>query len=571
MKKIFLLLCLFWFALLNAQKTTNEKEKIFETKLKDVLGKYTTSSESLDKKFKKKSQIIEPILQNQRLTKAFNQIIFSHTDLVDNASAFGVSQNEEGTTASINSYFHLKGKSRNQLFLKAGINSVSSSGIFNLYARDVWRSSVGGNIGFIWKVYATTFTNENIPKLDYNLVLRDIYIRDSILKDLTVNYCLKNYQDIRSKYVQLKKYPLIKEYKDKKDLLIAYLKVLEKNETFYKELIGNKKLRNAVQSQTQKNNKDKGLKEDNVDIKLEFATYSDIENRNNDKVIAILLEKFWSEKNELNTNEQAGILQKIAKKIGLKKEKKDTKLETEIKKVAAIYDAKHIKNTGYSFHWLDLNTTLNNNTFGFSDKKENIHNDIKDDFDAYKATKTDINKLKVTVAFNYNYTFNKTCGVFYLKGGLQYNSGSFLNSNLISGKPHIDSANTTNLFLIKDYIDDEAQEDILGAFDNIKENLKFGAFNFYSAYYFGKKKTIGVNLSAVHRYLINKPEHTFYKNNYSIFLGPIFRKTKADDDTGLTFGIDIGYDNALYSRNAKDNFVARIRVGIPLKLYNINK
>ncbi|APZ47457.1 hypothetical protein BW723_14700 [Polaribacter reichenbachii] len=566
MKKTFLLLCLFSYILLNAQTSTIEKEKVFETKLKDVLDKYTTSTEMVDNDSKKKTQIIEPILQNKRLTKAFNQIIFSNSDLVDNASAFGISQNKEGTTVSINSYFHLSGKSRNQLFLKAGINSVGGSGIFNLYARDAWKSSIGGNLGFIWKVGGSTLTNENIPKLDYNLVLREIYIRDSILKDLTVNYSLKNYQEIRSKYVQLKNYPQIKEYKDKKELLIAYLKILEKNETFYKELEGNKSLKKPVQTQIQKENNEKSSEETKNEVNLKFATYTNTENNNNDKIISLLLKEFWSEKNELNTIEKVGILQKIAKIFEFKK---DTKLKSEIKKVAAVYDDKHIKNTGYSFHWLDLNTALNNNTFGFSEAKENINSDVKEAFDAYEATKTGINKLKVAVDINYNYTSNKTRGVWYLKAGLQYNSGSFLNSNLISGTPHIDSSNSTGLFLIKDYIDEEAQDDVLGAFDSIKKNLKFGAFNFYTAYYFGKKKSIGVNLSAAHRYLISKPEHTFYKNNYSIFLGPIFRKTKADDDTGLTFGIDIGYDNALYSRNAKDNFVARIRVGIPIKLYDI--
>ena len=545
MKKTFLLLCFFSYTLLNAQTSTIEKEKEFETKLKDVLDKYSTSSEMVDENSKKKTQIIEPILQNKRLTKAFNQVIFSNSDLVDNASAFGISQNKEGTTVSINSYFHLSGKSRNQLFLKAGINSVGGSGIFNLYARDAWKSSVGGSLGFIWKVGGSTLTNENIPRLDYNLVLREIYIRDSILKDLTVNYSLKNYQEIRSKYVQLKNYPQIKEYKDKKELLIAYLKILEKNETFYKQLEGNKSLIKPVQTQIQKENNEKSAEETKNKVNLKFATYTNTENNNNDKIISLLLKEFWSKKNVHTT------------------------LESEIKKVAVIYDDKHIKNTGYSFHWLDLNTALNNNTFGFSEAKENINSDVKEAFDAYEAIKTGINKLKVAVDINYNYTKNKTRGVFYIKGGLQYNSGSFLNSNLISGTPHIDSSNSTGLFLIKDYIDEEAQDDVLGVFDSIKKNLKFGAFNLYTAYYFGKKKTIGVNLSAVHRYLISKPEHTFYKNNYSIFLGPIFRKTKADDDTGLTFGIDIGYDNALYSRNAKDNFVARIRVGIPIKLYDI--
>ena len=462
---------------------------------------------------------------------------------------------------------HLKGESKNQLYLTAGINASGSSTIFNLYDRDEWKSSIGGSIGFIWKIKGTTDTSENLPKLNHDLLLREHYIRDSILKDYTVNYSLENYQDVRKKYIHLSTLPLKKNDTTAKDNLVKYFKVLEKNETFYKRLENNKNLKEIVQSQIQNENKKNGIKETKVFLK--FAHYTPDENNKNDIIIAKLLKEFWSENKDKNsTNEEVSLLKKIFKKVAIKN---DSELEKAIKKVAAVYDQKNIKNTGYSLGWFDLNATLNNDTFGFSEKKENIVSDVKDAFEALDVEKTAINKLNVTLSLNYNYTRNKYRNAYYIKFGAQYNSGSFLSSNLIQGTPKIANIDTNGLFLINDYISDVKAPDVLGNFKALKENLQFGTFSFYSAYYFGKKKTIGLNLSLLHRYLITKPETTFYKNNYSVFFGPIFRKPKKDDDTGLTFGIDVGYDNALYGRSAKKNFIARIRVGIPLKLYNIKK
>ena len=210
---------------------------------------------------------------------------------------------------------------------------------------------------------------------------------------------------------------------------------------------------------------------------------------------------------------------------------------------------------------------LNNNSFNFSEKAENISNEILTEFNALEGVeKTNINKLNTIVSGNLNFSQNSSIGALYAQAGAKFNSGSFLSSNLINGTAKISSVDENGLFFIAD---EDSQT--LGGFNSIKRDLQYGSFDVYGAYFFGKKKVFGLNLSASHRYKIKSPENSFYENNYSILFGPIFRKPKKDNNTELTFGIDIGFDNAVYDTRAGDNFVARIRVGIPFKLFDISK
>lgn len=537
MKRLILVLALLTFTITNAQ-TIDKKKARFQKELKAVIDTYRTSGDTNSEKL-----IIHQKAQNERLTKAFNQVIFSNSDLVDNASAFGISQNEKKTNVSVSTNFHLWGEAKRQLFLKAGINATGSGAVFNLYSRNEWKSSVGASVGFIYKFNGKTYSQEGKSKLDFNKITRDIFIKDSIEKDLTTNFNLKNYQDLRKKYTNLYKDMIndnsVKYDTVKQKLLAKHYKDLKKQEVFFKNL-ENKITKTKEIKNTLAFNKDK----ERI-VWLKFASYTLAENDNNDKIITYLLKEFWSVCND--------------------------ELKKNIDEVAAEYDKKNIKNTGYAFHWFDVNATFNNDSFSFSEKADNIKSTVKSDFDALDAQKTGINKLNTALSLNYNYTSNKSNRAIYFQVGLKFNSGSFLTSNLINGTPKISNKTTNGLFIIKDDIEKEVDQLTLGNFNNINQNLKYGSFSLYSAYYFGKKKVFGLNLGVTHRYRIETPENTIYENNYSILFGPIFRKPKDDDDTGLTFGIDVGLDNAMYIANAKDNFVARIRVGIPLKLYNIKK
>ncbi len=486
-----------------------DKTKLFDQQLNAVSSEYRNTGEE-------DGMMVQGSLLNERLLKAFNQVVFSSSDLVGNASAFGISQNEEKTNVSVNTNFHLYGEDVHQFYLKAGINANGSGSIFNLYSRDEWKSSVGANAGVIWKFYGSGFTNEGDIKIQQNKVLREIFIRDSI-RDNLVNF---NKGDYLKKVVAYNN-ALTNKNKDK---ITALYKDLEIIEEFFKKLEGYRP----------KNKKDK----------LNFKNYSDKQNKINDSIINEIIDIYWTDDKKKDN--------KVLKKI--------------IKDVAYKYDKKNIKSTGYHFLWADANIGLNNNAFNFSEKAENIESDILTDFNAFDAEKTDINKLNTVISANANYSYNALRGAGYIQLGAKFNSGSFLNSNLINGTAKVSRVDTNGLFFIED---EDGQT--LGDFNSIKRDLQYGSFDLYGAYFFGKRKVFGLNISASHRYIIKTPENSFYKENYSILFGPIFRKPKKDDDTGLTFGIDIGFDNAIYETKAGDSFVARIRVGIPFKLYDINK
>jgi len=508
--RIHLTLMSFLTCLIVYSQTEDHKKKLFKDQLKVISSEYKIEGDSI--------KIIHSDLLNERLTKAFNQVVFSSSDLVDNASAFGISQNKEKTTVSVNTNFHLGGKNEDQWYLKGGINASGSGAIFDLYSSQEWRNSVGLNLGVIWKFYGSGITNEETTKFEHDKVLRKVFIRDSIMNDL-IGFKKEDYKKEREAYIKaLEEEDLDKI--DKKNIEKHY-KNLKAIEVFFKKI--------------------EKYKTKNKDEKLYFNKYNDSINKLNDKIIDEIIDIYWSDDGKEALSEI-------------------------IEDIAYEYDKKNIKNTGYSFSWIDINANLNNNTYNFSEKAENVNSEILSDFNALDIEKTGINKLSTVLSVNINYSCNNAfSGLWYLKGGIIFNSGSFLNSNLINGTAKVNRVDENSPFFIED------DNRILGDFNSIENDFQYGAFDLYGVYFFGKKKVIGLNLAYSHKFSIKTPKNSFYKKNYSILLGPIFRKPKEDDDTGLTFGIDIGFENSLYDARANDNFVARIRVGIPFKLYNINK
>ena len=125
MKKLITLLFVASFFNSYTQDTAKKKNQ-FQERLKIISDNYRAANETNTNKW-----IVQPELQNERLTQAFNQVIFGNSDLVDNASAFGYTQNKEKTTVSISSNFLLKDNAEHQYYLKSGINSTGSGSIFN--------------------------------------------------------------------------------------------------------------------------------------------------------------------------------------------------------------------------------------------------------------------------------------------------------------------------------------------------------------------------------------------------------------------------------------------------------
>lgn len=112
---------------------------------------------------------IQPSLLNENLTKIFNTVVLSNSDLASNGSAIGYQKNDDKQTVSVNAVATLK----NNWFLKVGVNAKGASAPYNFYSANTWSSSVGGNVGFIYKWKASTFytvndaNKVNIERLKY--------------------------------------------------------------------------------------------------------------------------------------------------------------------------------------------------------------------------------------------------------------------------------------------------------------------------------------------------------------------------------------------------------------------
>ncbi len=439
----------------------------------------------------KNPQVISPILLNKKVEEIFNQLVFSNGDLVNNASAFGYSQDKDKTKISVNNNFKLHSGTYLS-YLKVGANASGTGNIFNLYSDETWKNNVGVSIGGIIKLgsasqYVESGYSENKFKQDQ--LGRKIYSGEPLRK--------------RTEYENL----------------------------FFAEI---KSLKSDLESNNSKEyilKKHKGILNHYLGIKDKIELDSITQAYN-------LLVKEYNQRTAF-----------IA--MGME----NTNYKKYIEKKLAEYDKKNDRLSGYSFKWVDFGLNFSNSTYQFKD--ESINESLSPTFDNEKS----LNKLLAKASVNFNYTLNKASKVIYLQLGTSFTSGSFLNSNLIDGTPKI-NANQDDDFLIVD-----ENEIVLGSYNNIKEEaLQYFDFHGYAAWFFTKQKSFGINISAQHNFLSQQPDFTNYRNNFSAFFGPIFRTVKGAS-SGLTFGLDVGFENAIYKTKIIDDFSARLRVGIPFKIY----
>ncbi|WP_421805753.1 hypothetical protein [Flagellimonas sp.] len=228
------------------------------------------------------------------------------------------------------------------------------------------------------------------------------------------------------------------------------------------------------------------------------------------------------------------------------------------------FDKANDKSYGYYMGWVDANINISNSNYSFT--KDNIEESIFERFTEDDRIEQEINVLKATLSLSFNYTANKKNMVWFGQLGASATRGSYLESSLINGTPKVFERGTDEIYVLRDENEQE-----LGRFDDIKNNLDTGQLYVYGAIFFTEQKNLGLNLSLRHEYLLNKEADFYYKNNFTALFGPVFRKVK-DGETSITFGIDVGWANAPWTdQNISNDFTARIRLGIPFNIYSKNK
>ena len=216
---------------------------------------------------------------------------------------------------------------------------------------------------------------------------------------------------------------------------------------------------------------------------------------------------------------------------------------------------------GYNMQWVDANINISNSTYGFTG--DNIDSMATQILNTREESPIGINKAKIVATLSFNKTLNGKYGAYYGQIGTSITSGSFMESPLLQAPPKLTFENE-NLVVIDD------TGNTMGAFDRIEDRYTTGAIFLYVAGYLNKQKNFGVNFALGHNYIIDQPSETFYDHNYTLLFGPIFRKINKDQ-TSLTFSIDAGWENAPYDSDRTNDFLARIRVGVPFNVYNKKK
>ena len=479
MKKLLPLVFLFLYSINSTGQTLD-----YRTRLNTAVDFYNANA-------------IQNKLLDENIVKAFNNVVFSGSDLVSNSSAFGYSQNEEKTTISAATNFRL-GKELSPAYLKFGTNASGSNNIFEFYSEDTWKNNVSLNLGLIFRLgKSSLFYSENESNKDLLKSRRKIHAGEPLYNGN--KYSL----NILNEILNIKKDLL--EMTNRDILVNRYSELL-------KEMVDVKKL---------------------VESGKYESAYTLLNSE--EKKIQKYLEAFKSQ-------------------IELDKYIEDDILYN--------FDKNNDVTYGYSLKWIDVNLNLGNSTYKFSES--NISEEILEEFTNTIGLNNDINKLKSVYSLNLNHTRNGTNTIWYYQLGFSATSSSFLENPLINGKPKIIQGTDLGYTII----DKDGQE--LGEFNSIEDKFETGALNGYGAIFFTKAKNVGFNLTWSHNYLIDKPDGTFFQNNFTTLFGPIFRKEK-DDQTSLTFGIDIGWQNALYNTRINDDFVARIRIGIPFTIYSNKK
>ena len=390
---------------------------------------------------------------------------------------------------------------RKKMYLKFGVTAQGASSPFNFYSANKWKGSIGGNIGVIYKPKNATVYYSNYDA-EKNAIKRLKYI-DSLIK-IKITYS-KQLENVNNSLKILNKFK--PNFYQQKDSLIL---IKKKIANFYKEykmvVFDNKKLL---------------ISKDSLFIPNPFTH----------KPISIDI-----------------IASDGAKKL----------VEEEL----TSFDKKNDITYGYKLNWFDLDLSLTNSTYNF--EKENIDSTLyatqNNSLELDKAR----NKLNIGIQTGWHFTKKTKNKLYYQYLGFGINSGSFLNSNIITG--------TTKIGANQEIIDESNinNADIKGTFNTIDNSLSYMNISFYGAMFFGESQKIGINLSLKHYNKIHVPNGVFYKNNFTALFGPVFKATGADGK-GVIVSLDLGYDNVLVDSAINNNFTARLRLGIPFAIYNKKK
>lgn len=473
----------------------------YKRSLENYLKQYSFDADG------KNNMVIQPKLLDEKIDNYFNTVVFSGSNTVSSASAFGAVTNEEKTTISSNANLNFY----NPIFLTVGVNAIGGGNIFNLYEDGAWYKSVGGSVGFIVKLKGSSYIGKT----------------SETQKQKELSGLLDPKDEMSAIRLKIEKWNELRKLAASDPLIFH---------SFYSK--------EGIDSIGQLKRQILNLPSGGLvsDYPLIYKVIPNLK--------TLLTQNKLVEAYELLAAKEKDVEEFL-------KHKKGNDFKDYIQEKFYEFDKNHDLTFGYILNWIRFNYEVSNATYSFNEK--NVKADILEEFISNFGSKNQINRLNSRLSLNFNRTSHSSRIVYFLQGGIAHNSFSFLESGFVKGTPTIFKNSTGNFSL------EDEEGSYFGDYDFLKEDLDFGEFELYGALFFTKNKNFGVNASGKHYYLISKPSGSFYRNNFTFLAGPIFRSIK-DGNTVLTFGIDIGWENAIYNTKISNDFTAKIRLGVPFNI-----
>ena len=459
-------------------------------------------------KNRKYSKIISPDVNNENLHKAFNTVAFSSSNLVNSTSAFGFTTNEEGTSVSASIDLLAVDRAAQQLYFTLGFNASGSSNVFNFYNNESWQRGAGLSGGFIWKLGGASY-------FDTKSYTNTRFTKDSSARRSFMIYPAEKYTDA---------------------LLISKKALLKELESYQLKTLELDSLSDSAKEML----KVIGLE---ASVKRLTSEVKDMESYK--KAFGF-------------TDTDSLEIRSESKASQVRQKPTEVPYEKYIKNRLAEFDKTIDPTYGYWFHWISGNISFNNTTYSFDE--EDIDSTART---AYFSSPFKLipkyNHLTATASLGYNITLNKKKMIYFGSAGFTYYRSATAVPNFFEEDPRI----YEDELVIRN-----EKGRSLGTLSTLESQaVNFGSFNLYSAWFLGEKKTAGINFTFNHFYDLSKNIDNYnFENHFTFLVGPIFRRIK-DDNTSLTFGIDVGFENTVYDKEFIDDFTARIRVGIPFTVY----
>jgi hypothetical protein len=499
--------------------------------LVDVQEKYTENLKQELAKFSESNRVVGDKYLNEKVDVILKNVIFNNSDITTTGSSVSIVQGEDKTSLTAAIVNPLSNLASLQTFLKAGVYAKGKDNIFNFYTDDSWKNEIGLNVGIILKMPGSVFFDGNKRK--------EINENRSLFADSIRTEKYKYFSEENIKIIQQKR------------ILDSIISLRTKwiNGAIEEKDFSYDAIKKALQKSLEN---DPTIKNCNDLLKCPKPTgCPDILDCSNLPDYGNLIDEI-EKKGILRVKDSInGIYKKYNSLVG----KNENEIENLIKNELYQFDKKYDITEGYRLHWIAVEGSIGNSTL-------KIPNDsilTTQELSLYNLKKFD-NNLTYNIGTNYNFTHNKNYLIF-AQLGVKADFGDFLDSNLFTGKPSLE--------LVEDeYILYNEDREFLGVYRNLDRTFSTANFNGYFSVFFTKKKNIGLFLSATHNALIRKPNRTYFQNNYSAIVGPLFRQVDKDNNTKAVFGIQVGYENTPYDLRAKDFFIARAKIGIPFNVYN---